>query len=145
MNLVSRLLAHPLVCFWFSGKASQNLPSLIATLFPNVSDAPVRLPGKSVKHTFENAADIIGSIQKFYTSETLKQFYKIVGALDFVGNPTMLVTSVFSGVRDFFVTPSTALINSPGNPSRFGIGFAKVNFYVALILSSGSINPQQVY
>jgi vacuolar protein sorting-associated protein 13A/C len=83
-----------------------------------------------VKHTFESASDIAGSIRKFYTTEALKQFYKIVGALDFVGNPTMLVTSFFSGIRDLIVTPHTAIMNSPRDPSRLGIGVAKVCFRV---------------
>lgn len=89
-----------------------------------------------MKHTFESASDIAGSIRKFYTSEALKQFYKIVGALDFVGNPTMLVTSFFSGVRDLVVTPHTAIVNSPRDPSRLGIGFATVCSAIVFTKSS---------
>jgi hypothetical protein len=37
----------------------------------------------------------------------------------------MLVTSFVSGVRDLVVTPSTAFINSPTDPSLVGIGVAK--------------------
>ena len=64
------------------------------------------------------------NIRKFYVLETLKQIYKIVGSLDFVGNPTMLVTSFFSGVRDLVVAPSAAFMKSPTDPSRVGIGVA---------------------
>lgn len=107
---------------------SQNLQYFVARLFPNISDAPLRLPGKSVKHQFETATDVVENIFKFYSTEALKQFYKIVGALDIVGNPTMLVTSLVSGIRDFVLTPSTALMNSPTDPSRLGIGVAQVRF-----------------
>lgn len=107
---------------------SHNLQYFVARLFPNISDAPLRLPGKSVKHQFETATDVVENIFKFYSTEALKQFYKIVGALDIVGNPTMLVTSLVSGIRDFVLTPSTALMNSPTDPSRLGIGVAQVLF-----------------
>jgi hypothetical protein len=55
----------------------------------------------------------------------LRQIYKIIGSLDFVGNPTMVLSSFFSGVRDLIVTPSLALIRSPTDPSRVGLGVAK--------------------
>lgn len=58
-------------------------------------------------------------------NETLKQIYKIVGSLDFVGNPTMLVSSFFSGVRDLVVAPSVAFMQSPTDPSRVGLGVAQ--------------------
>jgi vacuolar protein sorting-associated protein 13A/C len=70
---------------------------------------------------------VLDNIFKFYTNEALKQFYKIVGALDIVGNPTMLFSSLFSGVRDFILTPSKAFIDSPTDPSRLGLGVAKVS------------------
>jgi Vacuolar-sorting-associated 13 protein C-terminal len=94
-------------------------------LFPNVSDAPVRLPGKALDHVFESPSEILQSIGKFYVNETLKQIYKIIGSLDFVGNPTMLVTSFVSGVRDLVVAPSVAFMKSPTDPSRVGIGVAQ--------------------
>lgn len=111
----------------------QSFQRFVARLFPNISDAPLRLPGKSVKHQFETATDVIENIFKFYSTEALKQFYKIVGALDIVGNPTMLVTSFASGIRDFVLTPSSALMNSPTDPSRLGIGVAQVRFSSFLV------------
>lgn len=109
-----------------AGKGFHNSATQFASLFPTVSDAPVRLPGKALTHVFEQPSDIMQSIGKFYVTETLKQIYKIVGSLDFVGNPTMLVSSFFSGVRDLFVTPSKAIMKSPTDPSRVGLGFAQV-------------------
>ena len=112
--------------FFSANVGPQNLQYFVARLFPNISDAPLRLPGKSVKHQFETATDVVENIFKFYSTEALKQFYKIVGALDIVGNPTMLVSSLVTGIRDFILTPSTALMNSPRDPSRLGIGVAQV-------------------
>lgn len=74
---------------------------------------------------FESPSEILSSISKFYVMETLRQVYKIIGSLDFVGNPTMLFSSFVSGVRDLVVTPSVAFLRSPTNPSLVGIGVAK--------------------
>ncbi|KAL7570167.1 hypothetical protein ACA910_020005 [Epithemia clementina (nom. ined.)] len=101
-----------------------SLPSLFTSLLPTVSDAPVRLQGKALNHVFESPSEIIQSIRKFYVNETLKQIYKIIGSLDFVGNPTMLFTSFLSGLRDLILVPSQAFIKSP-NPSSVGLGFAQ--------------------
>jgi hypothetical protein len=78
-----------------------------------------------IEHVFESPDEIFSSIKGFYKDAILSQIYKIIGALDFVGNPSMLVSSFFSGVRDFFVTPSQAFLRSPNDPSRVGMGVAK--------------------
>jgi hypothetical protein len=107
------------------GKESQNMSGLIASLFPTVSDAPIRLQGKALNHVFESPSEIFQSIKKYYVNETLKQIYKIIGSLDFVGNPTMLFTSFVSGVRDLFVVPSVAFLASPTDASRVGLSVAQ--------------------
>ena len=102
-----------------------NLPGIIATVFPSVSDAPIRLHGKAIDHVFESPEEIFSSVKNFYVNETLKQVYKIIGSLDFVGNPTILFSSFVSGVRDLVVAPTTAFLNSPTNVNQVGIGVAK--------------------
>lgn len=64
-----------------TGKGSQSLPQLLAALFPNVSDAPIRLQGKALNHIFESPGEIIQSIKKFYVNETLRQVYRIIGCV----------------------------------------------------------------
>jgi len=120
------LIDFLLLSLWsLAGKELHNFPALFAAFFPTVSDAPVRLPGKALTHVFESPSEIIENIRKFYVNETLKQIYKIVGSLDLVGNPTMLVSSFVSGVRDLVVAPSMAFLKTPTDPSRVGLGVAQ--------------------
>ena len=112
--------------------SSNNLPALLATIIPTLSDAPVRLQGKALKHVFESPAEIFQSIREFYFKETLNQIYKIIGSLDFVGNPTMLVTSFISGMRDLVVAPSTAFSKSPTDATKLGLGVAQGALLAAL-------------
>lgn len=90
-----------------------------------MSDAPIRLQGKAIDHVFESPGEILSSIKNFYVNETLKQVYKIIGSLDFVGNPTIIFSSFVSGVRDLVVAPTTAFLKSPTNVNQVGIGVAK--------------------
>ena len=98
---------------------------MLASMFPNVSDAPLRLQGKVLNHIFESPNEILSSVRRFAANEVLRQIYKIVGSLDFVGNPTMLVSSFISGFRDLVTAPSKAFIKSPRDPSQIGLGVAK--------------------
>ena len=85
----------------------------------------MRLHARTLDHVFESPAEIFQSLRKFYVNEILRQIYKIIGSLDFVGNPTLLVSSFVSGVRDLVVTPSAAFLKDPTDPSMVGIGVAK--------------------
>jgi len=106
-------------------KRVRNLPNLISTVFPAITGAPIRLQGKTIEHMFEGGSEIISSLRNYYVNEILRQVYKIIGSLDFVGNPTMVVSSFLTGVKDFFVQPSKEFLRSPKDPSRIGIGVAK--------------------
>lgn len=90
-----------------------------------MSDAPIRLQGKALDHVFESPSEIFQSIKKFYVNETLRQLYKIIGSLDFAGNPTMILSSFVSGVRDLFVVPSVAFLSTPTDAALVGLGVAK--------------------
>lgn len=45
--------------------------------------------------------------------------------IDFVGNPTMVLTSFRTGLKDFFLQPTRELKHIGKNPSRFGVGVVK--------------------
>ncbi|CAJ1965882.1 unnamed protein product [Cylindrotheca closterium] len=107
------------------GDASNHLPAIIAAVFPSVSDASIRLQGKAIEHVFESPGEIFSSIKNFYVNETLKQLYKIIGSIDFVGNPTTIISSFVSGVRDLVVVPATAIMRSPTDVNQVGIEVAK--------------------
>ena len=105
--------------------ASHNLPGIIASVFPSVSDAPIRLQAKLIQHIFESPVEIVSSMKTYYTTETIKQIYRIIGSLDFVGNPTLLLTSFMSGVKDLVSAPTAALIKNPTDVRQVGIGVGK--------------------
>ena len=104
---------------------SNTLPKLISTLFPAITDAPIRFSGKLWNNVFETPDEILANILNYYRSNTLAQIYRIIGSLDFVGNPSMVINSFMKGARDFVVQPLREFLQFPQNPSRVGIGVAK--------------------
>ena len=89
-----------------------------------------------VEHVFESPTEIASSLKNYYTNETLKQVYKIIGSIDFAGNPTLFLSSVMSGVKDLVSAPTAAFMKSPANVKQVGIGVGKGT--VSLVSHSAS-------
>jgi len=117
----------------FEGIYGYNLPSIVSIL-PSITGATIRMQSKTLKHVFETVDEIGESLKSYYANEILRQIYKIIGSLDLVGNPSMALSSIFTGVRDFFFEPSMALLNN--NPSEVGVGFVRGS--LSLVSNSAS-------
>lgn len=97
--------------------------NILSSVLPRISDAPISFNERVIYHVYETEGEIWKSLRSFYSAESLRQIYKIVGSLDFVGNPTMVLTSFRTGLRDFILQPSRELKSK--NPSRVGVGVLK--------------------
>jgi len=102
-----------------------NLPNVISSVFPAISEAPIRLQGKIMDHVFESIGDIIASVKNYYASEALRQVYRIIGSLEVLGAPLDVFSHIATGVKDFFYEPSKAFMVDPMNPTLLGLGVAK--------------------
>jgi hypothetical protein len=111
-----------------------DFPSIMSAVIPSLTDAPIRLNAKSFFHIFENGTDIVSSLKDYYTNEGLKQIYKVIGSLDFMGNPTQLFNSLGTGVRDFFYEPAAGIIKSP---TALGTGIFKGTLSLVSHTTSG--------
>eukprot|EP00587_Corethron_hystrix_P001486 CAMPEP_0113299012 /NCGR_PEP_ID=MMETSP0010_2-20120614/1217_1 /TAXON_ID=216773 ORGANISM="Corethron hystrix, Strain 308" /NCGR_SAMPLE_ID=MMETSP0010_2 /ASSEMBLY_ACC=CAM_ASM_000155 /LENGTH=1296 /DNA_ID=CAMNT_0000152161 /DNA_START=261 /DNA_END=4151 /DNA_ORIENTATION=+ /assembly_acc=CAM_ASM_000155 len=101
---------------WREGEMADKFASLssaLVTLVPTITNAPIKLNGKVIEYVFESLDEIMASLKGYYVYETLRQLYKILGSIDSIGNPTMLLNSLGTGVRDFFYEPALALATSP--------------------------------
>jgi hypothetical protein len=99
--------------------------ALISTLIPAITDAPIRIQGKEVDYVFQTWSKIFETLKVFYGQAMWHQIHKIIGSLDFVGNPTMVLSSFMKGAKDFVSIPFNELLSSPTNPRRVGLGFAR--------------------
>lgn len=66
---------------WSENATSDASINLIAAVFPSISKAPIRFQERIIYHVYESEGDIWRSLKSFYSSESLRQIYKIVGSL----------------------------------------------------------------
>lgn len=72
----------------------------------------------------------------------LKQFHKIIGAVDFLGNPAAVASQLGTGLKSFFYDPATALLSSPQDAAKaFATGAASLlqNTTTAVFTSSSKV------
>eukprot|EP00605_Chrysophyceae_sp_TOSAG23-4_P000166 GSChrysophyteH1.ASY1.ANO1.190.1 assembled CDS len=107
-----------LLFFSMVGEAALDITS-------SISDAPINLPVYKRNTIFETEFEVSKRLRQHYLYAALTQLYKIVGSLELVGNPVALVSSLGSGVKDFFYEPSNALISSPTEVTKITRGVMK--------------------
>jgi len=117
-NIINTNSSNFNLFFWQIGEVILDLTSTI-------NDAPIIFNGFSKSHMFKSSNDIIETLQSHYLNSALGQLYKIVGSLELVGNPIGLLTSLGTGVRDFFYEPAHALITTPTEIGQIGRGVVR--------------------
>ena len=96
--------------------------SVAGTAMGSIQSAPIRLNGRTFEHVRGSVSVIVGSLSHHYRGEFLGEAYKIIGSLEFLGNPVGLVSGLGAGLTDFFYLPAKGAVQSP---EKFGIGLAK--------------------
>jgi len=89
----------------------------------NVNEAPLELNALGIKDARMTSPVLLDRVVFHYRQEVLRQVYRILGSVDFLGNPVGLFTNVSSGIADVFYEPYKGVVMH-GN-SELGIGIAK--------------------
>eukprot|EP00850_Spirogloea_muscicola_P012926 SM000085S23276 [mRNA] locus=s85:540482:567052:+ [translate_table: standard] len=78
--------------------------------FPLVTlvSVPLRLNSLVIDNAFQNSDMLVRSVGRHYILQALQEVHKILGSVDFLGDPMSLVHSLGTGVMDFFVEPAKA-------------------------------------
>eukprot|EP00850_Spirogloea_muscicola_P001736 SM000006S19501 [mRNA] locus=s6:1093208:1119415:+ [translate_table: standard] len=78
--------------------------------FPLVTlvSVPLRLNSLVIDNAFQNSDMLVRSVGRHYILQALQEIHKILGSVDFLGDPMSLVHSLGTGVMDFFVEPAKA-------------------------------------
>ncbi|KAF8311204.1 hypothetical protein DL93DRAFT_2229838 [Clavulina sp. PMI_390] len=89
----------------------------------NVNEAVLELNALGIKDARMTSAIISDRVFFHYRQEVLRQLYRILGSVGFIGNPVGLFTNVSSGIADVFYEPYQGVVMY-GN-KELGIGLAK--------------------
>lgn len=72
-----------------------------------------------------SSSDLIQRITLHYRDEVIFQVHKVLGSVDFLGNPVGLFSTLSSGFGELFYEPYQGFIMSD-RPQDLGIGIARV-------------------
>uniref|UniRef100_H3HB06 PX domain-containing protein n=1 Tax=Phytophthora ramorum TaxID=164328 RepID=H3HB06_PHYRM len=87
-----------------------TLISAAAALVSNLDKAPIRVPEFYVENLLETTHTLAFYAMQHYLHHGLRSWYSIMGSVDFLGNPIGLVSTLGTGVKDFFYTPAQMLL-----------------------------------
>ncbi|ORX96417.1 hypothetical protein K493DRAFT_329607 [Basidiobolus meristosporus CBS 931.73] len=90
----------------------------------NIDAAPIKLNALVMHNVMVSYPVLIDRFSKHYSQEVFYQVHKVVGSVDFLGNPVKLFNTVSSGVIDFFYEPYQGFIMND-RAQDLGIGLAK--------------------
>lgn len=122
---------QPVACYlWLrpvsGGDAAVNpLRALVRGLgstLGNIDQANIQLSGKLFNDYTGTTDTLASSLQQAYTKKALSQVLPLLGSFEFLGNPVGMVTSLGTGVTDFFYEPAKGFVTSP---KAFSKGLAK--------------------
>eukprot|EP00455_Lapot_gusevi_P052294 TRINITY_DN7943_c0_g1_i2.p1 TRINITY_DN7943_c0_g1~~TRINITY_DN7943_c0_g1_i2.p1 ORF type:complete len:444 (-),score=53.09 TRINITY_DN7943_c0_g1_i2:84-1415(-) len=88
----------------------------------SIDNMPFRINALIMEHVYGSVDVFAGPIVRHLERQGLLEAYKVFGSIQILGSPVELVSSLGSGVKDFFYEPAQGLIESP---EAFGKGIAK--------------------
>jgi vacuolar protein sorting-associated protein 13A/C len=68
-----------------------------------------------ITHSYTAHSELFTLITRHYMMQILKQAYRVLGAFDVIGNPLSLMSTLGTGVYDFFYEPAHSLVTHPQN------------------------------
>lgn len=90
---------------------------------PNIENAPLKLNALLIEHPFATPEQLADRITKHYVVQAIKGSYKLLGSVEFLGNPVNIVSSFGTGFKDFFYEPISGVVHGEG---EFGKAVSKV-------------------
>ena len=88
----------------------------------SIESTELRLAGYKISNLLQPRSQFINSMKNHYTSQGIRELYKIVGSVELLGNPFALINSLRAGVTEMFYDPAVALIETP---NKFGESLLK--------------------
>eukprot|EP01083_Nonionella_stella_P243770 849119_1 len=87
-----------------------------------IDSAPINLNALVVENATGTAESLITPIITHYTYQGMRQWYRVMGSIDMIGNPVQLASNLGDGLSDFFYKPAQGLVKSPND---FAIGVSE--------------------
>ena len=79
-----------------------DLLSSLGLSFVTISGAPFELNALEIENIYGSQTVVTSLLKNHYMSNIKSNILKLVGSSDLIGNPTDLVSSIGTGVNEFF-------------------------------------------
>jgi vacuolar protein sorting-associated protein 13A/C len=79
----------------------------------NIDSVTLSLNALIIPHPFVTQRELISRIAQHYKYQLLRQVWKVLLTFDVLGSPLSLISSMGTGVYDFFYDPYKSFVNSP--------------------------------
>lgn len=81
--------------------------------FASISGAPFKLNALEIENIYGSQTVVSSLLTEHYTSNIKSNVLKLVGSSDLIGNPTDLVSSIGTGVNEFWYAPKEGFMQGP--------------------------------
>lgn len=85
----------------------------IGIAMKNIDNAPISLKGMEIIDYYDTLSGFFNKILFTYKEHTAKEFFKIIGSIDLIGNPIGLFNHVCAGFSDLIEKPAEGFIIGP--------------------------------
>ena len=92
---------------------SNKILSSILSAISNIEGVHIKLNGCEMANFVGELKEIIGSIALNYQQNILVKLLKLAGAIDILGDPLNLISSLGKGFKDFFAKPAKGMMKGP--------------------------------
>ncbi|CAO1638595.1 unnamed protein product [Sympodiomycopsis kandeliae] len=86
------------------------LVGAVTSAVGNLNQAPIRLSAIAIENARMSPSELQARLQAHYVNSAIGQVYKLVGAIDVLGNPLGLISGIGSGVSDLLYSPIEGLV-----------------------------------
>ena len=99
-----------------------DLLSNLGLQFTSITGAPFKLNALEIENVYGSQNVIKGLLVDHYTANIKSNALALIGSTDLLGNPTDLVSSIGTGVNEFYYAPKEGFMHGP---LAGGLGFIK--------------------
>lgn len=119
MSHDSEMLKSALAGDTVTGSVLATVVEAFSAMLANINDAPIRLGEYRSFHVYESPSMLQTRIINHYWGIIQMQLFKVLGSVQFLGNPWGLYQSLHTNLQTFFYEPAKGVLESP---SEFGAG-----------------------
>ncbi len=89
------------------------LSKAVGVALTNVEASSINLDALRLEHVFGSTGEVFSKIYGYYTEHLIKTALKLIGSIDFIGNPIKFFHTIATGVKDFIYKPIQGFVHGP--------------------------------